>query len=55
MAQEAWALARSQYYVITRKQLLATGYSSEAIDRQIFHEPDHVKTIVAQVAQRLAQ
>ena len=35
MANEAWALARSQHYVVTRKQLHAIGYTLEAIDCRI--------------------
>jgi very-short-patch-repair endonuclease len=34
-AGEAWALARAQHWVITRRQLLAMGYTSRAIEIRI--------------------
>lgn len=35
MAREAWALAGAQHWVITRRQLLAIGYTSRAIEMRI--------------------
>jgi very-short-patch-repair endonuclease len=35
MAKEAWRLARAQHFVITRRQLIGIGYTSEAIDWRI--------------------
>src|SRR4051794_11459274 len=35
IARAAWTLARRQHFVITRKQRLAIGYTSEAIDYRI--------------------
>jgi very-short-patch-repair endonuclease len=34
-ARAAWRLARRQHWVITRRQLLALGYSEEAIDHRL--------------------
>ena len=35
MARAAWMRAEAQHWVVTRQQLLAIGYSSEAIDHRI--------------------
>jgi very-short-patch-repair endonuclease len=35
LAKEAWGLARRQRWVVTRRQLLGIGYTSEAIDHRV--------------------
>src|SRR3954451_8195596 len=35
MAREAWELAKSQHWVITRPQLLAIGYTARAVEMRL--------------------